>query len=195
MVVLLVSLMSPHAWAKGSSLRIEQDSYEPGDRAVAHAVVETWPGSGQPEDGPYAVYLVRSGPLWYCYLLPGAPSVGERGSASSCRTRPRLGKPTRSASSSTCHGCQAAGTTCGSVHPARAARGAGSDSVISSTERLVVTHSGASPAQATSRPGEPDPTQTLVSATSLWQPIGLAMLVAIASRMTLLVRRRGRTSA
>lgn len=77
MVVLLVSLMSPHAWAKGSSLRFEQDSYEPGDRAVAHAVVETWPGSGQPEDGPYAVYLVRSGPLWYCYLLPGAPSVGE----------------------------------------------------------------------------------------------------------------------
>lgn len=145
MVVLLVSLMSPHAWAKGSSLRIEQDSYEPGDRAVAHAVVETWPGSGQPEDGPYAVYLVRSGPLWYCYLLPGAPSVGERGSASSCRTRPRLGKPRRSASSSTCHGCHAAGTTCGSVHPARAARGAGSDSVISSTERWLSHTAGTRP--------------------------------------------------
>jgi hypothetical protein len=42
--LLVLSLTSSDAWAKGSTLRFERESYQPGDRAVAHAIVETWSG-------------------------------------------------------------------------------------------------------------------------------------------------------
>jgi hypothetical protein len=73
------AILSPAAQAKGSKLRFEQDSYTPGDRALAHADVETWPGSGnEPDGGPYWVYLVRgTQPLWFAHLPRDAIRVGE----------------------------------------------------------------------------------------------------------------------
>lgn len=66
------------ASAKGSTLRFTKEQYAPGDHAVAHAQVETWKGSGQPEDGPYTVYLVRGRqPLWFGHLPRRAIEVGE----------------------------------------------------------------------------------------------------------------------
>lgn len=71
-------LIPESAAAKGSTLRFDEEQYAPGDRAVAHAQVETWPGSGQPEDPPYTVYLVRGGqPLWFGHLPTRAIPVGE----------------------------------------------------------------------------------------------------------------------
>jgi hypothetical protein len=66
------------AAAKDSSkLRFEREHYAPGDHAVAHALVATWPGSGQPEDAPFNVYLVRGRPLWFGHLPTRAIPVGE----------------------------------------------------------------------------------------------------------------------
>jgi len=65
------------AAAKGSILRFEQEQYAPGDHAVAHAEVETWPGSGEPQDAPFTVYLVDGGPLWFGHLPTDAMPVGE----------------------------------------------------------------------------------------------------------------------
>jgi hypothetical protein len=78
-VAVAATLLVPgSAAAKGSTLRFEQEQYAPDDRAVAHALVETWPGSGQPEDAPFAVYLVRGGqPLWFGHLPADAVPVGE----------------------------------------------------------------------------------------------------------------------
>jgi hypothetical protein len=70
-------LIPGSAAAKGSKLRFEEEQYAPGDHAVANALVETWPGSGQPEDAPYTVYLIRGGPLWFGHLPPDAMPVGE----------------------------------------------------------------------------------------------------------------------
>lgn len=71
-------LVPTAAEAKGSHLRFARDQYAPGDRAVGHADVETWKGSGQPEDGPFAVYLVRgTHPLHLGYLPGDALNVGE----------------------------------------------------------------------------------------------------------------------
>jgi hypothetical protein len=74
-----VMLLVPgFAAAKGSKLRFDEERYTPGDRAIAHALVETWPGSGQPEDAPFAVYLVRGRqPLWFGHLPSRAIPVGE----------------------------------------------------------------------------------------------------------------------
>jgi hypothetical protein len=66
------------AHAKGSTLRFEEHRYAPGERAVGRAEVETWKGSGQPENGPYPVYLVRGRqPLWLGHLPDDAIQVGE----------------------------------------------------------------------------------------------------------------------
>ena len=66
------------AMAKGRGLRFEHDAYAPGEMAVGTATVHVWPGSGQPEDGPYAAYLVRGGqPLWFGHLPRTALSIGE----------------------------------------------------------------------------------------------------------------------
>ena len=73
-----VVLLPVEAHAKGSHLLFAREHYAPGDRAVAHAEVETWKGSGQPEDGPFAVYLVRgTQPLHLGYLPRDAIQVGE----------------------------------------------------------------------------------------------------------------------
>jgi hypothetical protein len=65
------------AWAKGSALRFEEEEYAPGDRAVAHAIAETWPSSAGPENAPFNVYLTTIGPLWFGHLPPNAPRVGK----------------------------------------------------------------------------------------------------------------------
>jgi len=66
------------AAAKDSTtLRFDKAQYAPGEPAVAHALVETWPETGQPEDAPYAVYLVRGRPLWFGHLPTRAIPVGE----------------------------------------------------------------------------------------------------------------------
>jgi hypothetical protein len=71
-------LVTGFAAAKGSKLRFDEEQYAPGDRAIAHALVETWPASGQPEDAPFAVYLVRGRqPLWFGHLPSRAIPVGE----------------------------------------------------------------------------------------------------------------------
>lgn len=71
-------LLPAAAQAKGSHLRFAQEQYAPGDHAVGRAEVETWKGSGQPEDGPYSVYLVRGRqPLWFGHLPSDAIQVGE----------------------------------------------------------------------------------------------------------------------
>jgi hypothetical protein len=57
--------------APGSALRATRN------RAVAHALVETWLGSGGPEDASYTVYLVRGGPLWFGHLPGDAILVGD----------------------------------------------------------------------------------------------------------------------
>lgn len=59
------------AGTKGSKLRFAQDQYAPGDRAVAHAEVETWKGSGQPEDGPHPDTPMRSAAHLIQGLRPG----------------------------------------------------------------------------------------------------------------------------
>jgi hypothetical protein len=79
-VALAGTLIWPSAAnAKGSVLRFNHERYLPGEHAVAHAEVETWKGSGQPEDGPFTVYLVRSGPLHFGFLPRDAIEVGELG--------------------------------------------------------------------------------------------------------------------
>ncbi len=71
-------LVQESAAARGSTLPFEEEQYAPADRAVAHALVETWPGGGQLEDAPYNVYLVRGGqPLWFGHLPTYAIPVGE----------------------------------------------------------------------------------------------------------------------
>jgi hypothetical protein len=66
------------AAAKDSTtLRFDKAQYAPGEPAVAHALVETWPETGQPEDAPYTVYLVRGRPLWFGHLPTRAIPVGE----------------------------------------------------------------------------------------------------------------------
>jgi hypothetical protein len=77
--VLAGALLFPAvAHAKGSTLRFEERRYAPGERAGGRAEVETWKGSGRPEDGPYAIYLVRGRqPLWLGHLPSDAIRVGE----------------------------------------------------------------------------------------------------------------------
>jgi hypothetical protein len=66
------------AAAKDSTtLRFDKAQYAPGEPAVAHALVETWPETGQPEDAPYTVYLIRGRPLWFGHLPTRAIPVGE----------------------------------------------------------------------------------------------------------------------
>lgn len=70
-------LMEGVAQGKGSSLRFDRETYAPGDRAVAHARVEVWKGSGRPKDAPFAVYLVRGEhPLHFGDLPNDAINVG-----------------------------------------------------------------------------------------------------------------------
>lgn len=79
-VILAATLVLPPAGqaAGGSALRFGQDRYSAGEHAVAHARVETWKGSSQPEDGPYTVYLVRGRhSLWFGHLPRQAINVGE----------------------------------------------------------------------------------------------------------------------
>jgi hypothetical protein len=95
LVVLLAgtALLPSEAYAKGSNLGFDEHEYAPGVRAVAHARVETWPGSGnEPEGGPYVVYLVRGAqPLWYAHLPSDAIPVAcgsDRSSRGGARARP-----------------------------------------------------------------------------------------------------------
>jgi hypothetical protein len=73
------ALLPSEAYAKGSNLQFGEREYAPGDRAVGHALVETWPGSGnEPQGGPYGIYLVRgTQALWYAHLPADAIPVGE----------------------------------------------------------------------------------------------------------------------
>lgn len=66
------------AMAKGRGLRFSDNPYAPGEIAVGIATVHVWAGSGQPEDGPYAAYLVRGEqPLWFEHLPRTALSIGD----------------------------------------------------------------------------------------------------------------------
>lgn len=90
--VIVVTLLGPAGpvSAKGSSLRFERESYAPGETATAIATVDVWPASGQPEDGPYAVYLVRGQqPLWYGHLPNRAVHIGELDTRGLTPTRTR----------------------------------------------------------------------------------------------------------
>ncbi|MEX1046359.1 MAG: hypothetical protein WD757_03280 [Actinomycetota bacterium] len=65
------------ASAKGSDLAFDPEEVRPGARVEGRAGVGTWPGSGGPEDGPFAVYLVKgSQELWYRHLPGRAIEVG-----------------------------------------------------------------------------------------------------------------------
>ena len=61
----------------GTSLRFGQSSYAPGEHAVGRSEhVQTWPGTGEPGEGPFIVYLVPGkGPLWYGHLPDNAIRV------------------------------------------------------------------------------------------------------------------------
>jgi hypothetical protein len=73
-----VAIQAVPASAKGSSLRFDDDTYRPGDRAIAQARVQIWPGSGQPEQGPYTVYLVPGRTaLWLGHLPNDAVVVDQ----------------------------------------------------------------------------------------------------------------------
>ena len=63
----------------GTSLRFAQSGYAPGEHAVGRSDhVQTWPGTGEPGDGPFIVYLVPGkGPLWYGHLPDNAVRVGK----------------------------------------------------------------------------------------------------------------------
>ena len=62
----------------GTALRFGQSSYAPGEHAVGRSEhVQTWPGTGEPGEGPFIVYLVPGkGPLWYGHLPDNAIRVG-----------------------------------------------------------------------------------------------------------------------
>ena len=62
----------------GRSLHFGHRSYEPGERAIGRSAhIETWPGTGEPGEGPFVVYLVPGkGPLWYGHLPENAIRVG-----------------------------------------------------------------------------------------------------------------------
>lgn len=77
-------LVPAEAFAKGSTLRFDEATYAPDAHAVGHAVVETWPGTGEPGEGPFIVYLVGGfQPLWHGHLPEDAIPVG----------RLRIGEP------------------------------------------------------------------------------------------------------
>ncbi len=63
----------------GTVLRFEQSSYAPGEHAIGRSEhVQTWPGTGEPDEGPFIVYLVPGkGPLWYGHLPDNAIRVGK----------------------------------------------------------------------------------------------------------------------
>lgn len=64
------------AAAKGSTMRFDRVSYEPGDRVIGRAWVRTWPAR-EPSHIPYGVYLVEgTQPLWYHHLPRRAVRVG-----------------------------------------------------------------------------------------------------------------------
>ena len=74
-------LLVPSAPAQadgGTTLRFSQSSYAPGEHAVGRSDhVQTWPGTGEPGEGPFIVYLVPGkGPLWYGHLPDNAIRVG-----------------------------------------------------------------------------------------------------------------------
>jgi hypothetical protein len=84
------------AAAKDSTtLRFDKAQYAPGEPAVAHALVETWSGTGQPEDAPYTVYLVRGRPLWFGHLPTRAIPVGELRIGHQVRDRTEVGETYR----------------------------------------------------------------------------------------------------
>lgn len=105
-------LLPATAQAKGSKLRFDQEAYAPGERAVANAEAQTWPGSGnEPEGGPYWVYLVRgTQPLWF------GPFRAMRSASGSWTSDGSSGPtPTACVSLSRSPECGTAGTPCGSV--------------------------------------------------------------------------------
>lgn len=63
----------------GSSLQFAQSSYAPGEHAIGRSDhVQTWPGTGEPGEGPFIVYLVPGkGPLWHGHLPDNAVRVGK----------------------------------------------------------------------------------------------------------------------
>jgi hypothetical protein len=75
---LLVS-SAPAQAGGGAYLRFGQSSYAPGEHAVGRSDhVQTWPGTGEPGEGPFIVYLVPGkGPLWYGHLPDNALRVGK----------------------------------------------------------------------------------------------------------------------
>ena len=75
---LLVPFAPAQAGGGGSVLRFGQPTFAPGERAVGRAEhVQTWPGTGEPGEGPFTVYLVPGkGPLWYGHLPNNAVRVG-----------------------------------------------------------------------------------------------------------------------
>jgi Tol biopolymer transport system component len=69
---------TPSPDSPGSSLAFDQGSYASGEIATGTAArVRTWPGNGEPGEGPFVVYLVKgTQPLWYRHLPKDAVEVG-----------------------------------------------------------------------------------------------------------------------
>ena len=74
----LLASFAPAQAGEGTALRFGQSSYIPGEHAVGRSEhVQTWPGTGEPGEGPFIVYLVPGkGPLWYGHLPDSAIRVG-----------------------------------------------------------------------------------------------------------------------
>jgi len=74
----LLVLSAPAEAGGGTSLQFAQSDYAPGEHAVGRSDhVQTWPGTGEPGEGPFIVYLVPGkGPLWYGHLPENAIRVG-----------------------------------------------------------------------------------------------------------------------
>lgn len=178
-----LSLTPSAAWAKGSTLRFERESYRPDDRAVALGLVETWRGSGQPEDGPYTVYLVQGRqPLWYGHLPADALPVSELviGKERAGDTYPVTVTFVVPDVSDGLYSVWVCRKQCG-------ANSGFGDLVYG---QLTLASNAEATARPESPPAEIRPASTQGTATSAWRPLGVATLLAVVSVMALLVMRR-----
>jgi hypothetical protein len=185
------------AAAKDSSkLRFEREQYAPGDQAVAHAQVETWPGSGQPEDAPFNVYVVRGRPLWFGHLPTRAIPVGELRIGHRLQDNTKVGDTIGVSVAFNVPQVSNGRYQVWVCAPAKGGKGCWIGFGDLAYGGLNVA--APVPSSATGRrpiPGAPEPPDTATSTEGSLPRTGLALaLVAVAAITALLVRRHSRES-
>jgi hypothetical protein len=180
-----------------SKLRFDREQYAPGNQAVAHAEVETWPGSGQPEDAPFNVYLVRGRPLWFGHLPTRAIPVGELRIGHRLQDNTTVGDTYRVSVAFDVPQVSNGRYAVWVCAPAKGGKGCWIGFGDLAYGRLNVAASVPSSATGTrpiARAPEPPDTATTTEGSLPWAGLALA-LVAVAATTALLVRRHGRASA